>query len=360
MKYRRIRSLTGLLALYLSLSLLLSACGSGGGQSSTSEDPYTPLFRFRIAEGTAGETLLFCLPASEGFFYLHPGEESGFVGGFVSPKRSVSAEAILNSTSPLGFATLRETGRDTASLLSGAGLSQILLKEKGETLPYPDLEGVRFENAVFFDDLSIVAETDDLLLLLPVDFAETYVLAQKALLSDFARLLCVTGGKSRLWYATADESGAYTGIAFFEYGKNTPLGQKKFSFDSVTLIGDHGLLFTRKGENGETEYRYLDPESGFERVLSVKGDFTGAVCDLAGDRLVLCRSEEKSGEILLLDFKTGEKKGTHTIAYGNPAPSLALSLDGKTLLFAVGMGSDAILATLDLDHYFSPINSKKM
>lgn len=334
--------------LMLCTALSLVACTSGEQEPIEPEELFSPLFRFTVSEGKSGETRLYYLPKSEGFLYLHPGEEGGITGGFVSPSRSISSEAMFKSDASLGSLLVWEDSKDRAHLLTDRELFTLLLKENGAhrtALPEDFLP----HNPVSLDKLSFINERDGLLLIHPVDFKETYVLAQSARLPDFAGLILPSDSGKKLWYARSD-GDAYKGIGFFDYGSNTPLGNEDFPFDSFQRIGKTAVLFTRVLEDGAL-YLYRDLESGETRSVVSDTVFKGVTCDVAGKLLCGSVSEGEGGAVHVLDLETGKEKGKYTIDYGSPAKSLAISNDAKTLLIAVGKDSDEVLGTLDLTKF---------
>ncbi len=335
--------------LMLCTTLFLFACGGEPKEAAPTGELFSPLFRFTVSEGKSGETRLYYLPKSEGFLYLHPGEEGGITGGFVSPGRSISSEAIFKSDASLANLLVWEDAKDRAHLLTDKELFTLLLKENGAhrtALP----ENFTPQNPVSLDTLSFVNEKEELLLIHPVDFKETYVLAQSARLPDFAGLILPSDGGKKLWYARSD-GNSYKGIGFFDYGSNIPLGNEDFPFDSFRRIGGTAVLFTRILEDGGALYLYRDLDSGATRSVVSDTVFEGVICDPAGKLLCGTAKTEKGGAIHVLDLEKGTKKGEYSIDYGSPAPDLAISADARTLLIAVGKGSDEILGTLDLTKF---------
>ncbi|MBR7165423.1 MAG: hypothetical protein IKD18_04000 [Clostridia bacterium] len=339
-----------ILAFCLCLICLVSlgSCGKeeekGGKQSA-----FTPLFRFMVAEGRGRETRLISLPDSDGFFYLHPNPDGAFTGGFVSPKRSVAAEGFVTLENA-DFCAVSETERDRATLVSPDGITHLLLKEGGaETKPFGDTKA-DFSQGLFFDDFTLLGAADHLLVLCPVDLSQTYVLADTTRLPDFAAPLAVTHTKTRIWYARG-AAGDYTGIAFFEYGKNVPLGSENFPFHAFQPIGNNAVLFTRNLPDGGAMYLYRNLETDDVATLTVDKPFHAVTCDPAGTTLCGTLAGSDHGSVEIYDLKSGKKRGTYSSGAGVPADSLAISPDGKTLLFSMSMGGDAVLATLDLTQY---------
>ncbi|MBR5295126.1 MAG: hypothetical protein IKU24_00885 [Clostridia bacterium] len=336
------------LILALSCLAFLFSCSETRSANSTNE-AFSPLFRFTVKEGTSDETRLFYLEESEGFLYLHHGEE-GLTGGFVSPKRSLSAESLFHISGDLSSVSVWEKEKDFAVLLSSEKLYITKLNEKG-ILETPLPEGFSADGVFPLDPLSFAAKKDSLLLVHPIDLKETYVLADTSLLTDFSHLITTSGEGKFLWYAKQDEGGNYTGIAAFEYGKNIPLGEEKFSFDSVLSLGDGALLFTRKLQDGKSLYTYrnLNTKEAYSKTTSIL--FEGVIASETGE--ILCGSEtvDQGGKIHVIDLKKGREKGSYPVEYGKIAPSLAVDKKGETLLFAVGQGSDEILGTLDLKRF---------
>lgn len=336
--------------LLLSLALSTAACGTEKEMNpAETGELFSPLFRFTVSEGKAAQTRVIYLPESDGFLYLHPDEEGGVKGGFVSPSRSVSSEAMFKTASSASELLVWEDEKDRAHLLTDKELFTLLLKENGtHRAPLPS-DLVPF-GAIAYNDLSFINEKDGLLLLHPVDLKETYVLADSGRLPDFAGLILPSDNGKKLWYAKGDGS-SYTGIGFFEYGSNTPLGSESFSFDSYRRVGESAVLFTRILEDGGAHYLYRDLESDATASLVSDVVFEGVSCDAAGTVLCGSTSSDNGGKIYVFDFKTGAKKGEYSIDFGSPAPSHAVDADGKTLLIAIGKGRDEILGTLDLTKF---------
>ena len=345
---KRTKTIFSIFFLFLCLSLLAS-CGADSKKEQNSE-LFSPLFRFTVKEGESDKTRLFYMPESEGFLYLHPSEKGGFTGGFVSPERSLSAEGLIQSEGDISSLTVWERGEDQGILLGEKSLLITLLNEKGlHETPLPDAFST--EGAFPLDSLSFVTKKDNLLLVHPIDLKETFVLADTALLPDFAHLVATSGDGRYLWYAKADAEGNYTGIAFFEYGKNIPLGDQNFPFDKVQRVGEDALLFSRNLEDGKTLYIYRDLSENEVRGFTSDKAFEGVICDEDGEILCGTSVEGEGGSVTVIDLKKGREKGVYTIDYGTPAPSLAIDEDGETLLLAVGKKGDEILGTLDLKRF---------
>ena len=208
-------------------------------------------------------------------------------------------------------------------------------------------ENISFENALFYDSLTLLAETEDLLLLCPVDFKETFVLAKKADLPQFSRLLAVTDGGQKIWYAKKD-GDSYGGIACFQYGKSTPLQEEALAFDSFQAVSETAILFTHNLPDGGVLYLFRDLEQNTYSSLTVDQPFDGVTCDPAGKTLCGTRSADGKGSVFVYDLLSGKEVGSWTPEHGIPAPSMAISSDATTLLVAVGMDSDEVLGTLSL------------
>lgn len=333
----------------LALTLVLAGCGGNQKNTEKDDEAFTPLFRLAL-KGEAEETRLSYLPKSRGFVYLTPGGEGGYSVGFVSPSRSVSSEGIITATEPATFFQVKETQEDRALILTPQGLSLCLLKEnRATTTALP--EGIDLSGALFFDSLSLLCETEDLVLLCPVDFSQKYVLAQKANFPDFDSLLAVTGNGQRIWYTLRGEGDAFGGIAFFEYGKSIPLGREEFSFHRVQSLGDGKVLFIRDLEDGKELYFYRDLESG--TTLSLPPDVSLEKVTCNADGTVLCGSErgEKGAVIHIFDLETGKEVGTFHSAMGKDGVSLCLSRDGSTLLLGLRTGQEEVIGSLDVAQY---------
>ncbi|MBQ3074571.1 MAG: hypothetical protein IJC26_00755 [Clostridia bacterium] len=340
------------ICILLLFCIAFSFCSCAKEEASPAQtgDVFSPLFRFTVSEGKSGETRLFYLPESDGFLYLHPGEEGGITGGFVSPERSISSEALFKSEASLSEILVWEDARDRAHVLTEDELFTVLLKENGaHRTPLP--EDLSLKHPTPLNTLSFINEKDSLLLIHPVDFKETYVLADSSRLPDFATLLLPAENEKKLWYARSDGAGAYKGIGFFEYGSNLPLGNEDFPFDSFQPIGSSSVLFTRILEDGGALYLYRDLESGETRSLVADTVFQGVTCDPKGITLCGTTVSGEGGKIHVFDLKKGTQKGEYAIDYGAPAPSLAITSDASSLLIAVGKGSDEILGTLDLTKF---------
>lgn len=345
---KRTKKIFSFLFVFLCLSLLVS-CGTERKKEQNNE-LFSPLFRFTVKEGESDKTRLFYMPESEGFLYLHPSADGGFTGGFVSPERSLSAEGLLKGEGDLSGLTVWERGKDQGILLSEKSLMITLFNEKGiHETPFP--EGFSAEDVFPLDPLSFVAKKDNLLLVHPIDLKEAYVLADISLLPDFSHLIATSHEGRYLWYAKADKDGNYTGIAFFEYGKNIPLGDQNFPFDKVQSVGEDSLLFTRNLEDGKALYLYRDLAENETYSFTADKAFEGVICDEDGEILCGTRTAGDGGSVTVIDLEKGREKGTYTIEYGAPAPSLAMDEDGETLLLAVGKGGDEILGTLDLKQF---------
>ncbi len=330
---------------------LLSGCSGEKAPVSVGSEAFTPLFRFTVSQGKGQETQLYSLPRSQGFLYLHPAAEGGFKGGFVSPERSISSESLLEGKGELSFFRAMESDVDRAMFLSGDGLTHALLKENGaKTTAFP--EGTDFSGGLFYDSLSVIGKKDSLLLLFPVDFSETYVLADTKLLPDFDSLLAVTHNGKRIWYTTKDAHGKGSGIAFFEYGSTTPLGAEKCPFDKALAIGNTGVLFTRTLEDGGALYLFRDLETGKAASLTTEKPLDGVICDPEGKVLCGTMAKDVGGTVEVFHLEKGEKVASYTISQGTPCPSLAVDEKGETLLFGVSTGTDQVLGTLDLTQYF--------
>lgn len=329
--------------------LTFFSCGKQEEAPGETGELFSPLFRFTVSEGKASETRLFYLPKSEGFLYLHPDSEGGIKGGFVSPERSISSEAMFQSKASLSTVSVWEDAKDRAHLLTDKELFTLLLKENGaHRTPLP--EDFSLQNPVPLNSLSFINEKEELLLIHPVDFKETYVLAQSARLPDFGGVMLASDGGKKIWYARKD-GDSYKGIGFFEYGSNLPLGNEDFAFDAFQRVGESALLFTRILEDGGALYLYRDLESGESRSLVSDRVFEGVICDPKGSILCGTSSSGEGGKIHVLDLQKGVEKGVYSIDYGTPAPSLAITSDASALLIAVGKGSDEILGILDLTRF---------
>ena len=335
--------------LLLCITLTFFACAKEEAVSEGDGEIYSPLFRFTVSEGKSDQTRLFYLPKSNGFLYVHPNESGGITGGFVSPDRSVSSESMFQSEASLTSLLVWEDAKDRAHLLTDKELFTLLLKENGAhrtDLP----EDFSAQNPTALNTLSFINEKEELLLIHPVDFKETYVLAQSARLPDFGGVILASDNGKKIWYARS-EGDAFKGIGFFEYGDNLPLGNEDFAFDSYQKIGETAVLFTRALEDGGVLYLYRDLESGETRSIVSDTVFEGVICDPDGTILCGTTTADEGGTIHVLDLQKGTKKGEYSIDYGTPAPSLAISSDAKTLLIAVGKGRDEILGTLDLNQF---------
>lgn len=335
------------LAICLLFSLFLSCEKEPEKEALT--DPFTPLFRFAVEEKKSGGTRLFYLKESDGFFYLHPQKGGGFAGGFVSPNRSLSSEKILSAEGEIDSVLVWEKEPDKAYVLADSGLYFTLLKENGSQRIESE-EEISLQNAFAFNSLSFLVQKENLLLLCPVDLSESYVLANTALLPDFAAVLATSKNEKTVFYAR-EKDGQYIGTASFEYGKNEAQNKEDFEFDSFLRVGKNAVLFTSLPEDGGAVFRYRNLETGENRVLIADTVFDGVICDENG--LIFCgvKADSSGGEVFIFDLKSGEELGRYPIQFGIPAKSLAVSADAKTLLLSVGKGSDEILGTLDLTSF---------
>lgn len=338
---------TAIFVLLLLVSILVSGCGEEPSRETHTELEFTPLLRIATEDGAAKETRIFYLEESMGFFYVHP-DGDGFSAGFVSPHRSISAERILQGEGKVGTLSVREEAKDRIFVLTDRGAYTLILD--GATAdstfsPYP--EKAAAETYGFFDDLTIYAEAEELLLLVPVNMSETYVLAKKSLLPDFGKILTVSDNGKKIWYTRA-QNGENCGIAFFEYGKNTPLGNENLMFDSARALSDGKVLFTRALADGGCFYLYRDLESG--AVGSVTSDvvYDEVTATPDGKLLAGVKIEEGKGFADVFDLESGKKKATLPIEFGTPTAALTLSFDGGKLALAVGSGEEMILGTAEI------------
>jgi len=333
--------------LLLVLTLMPVGCGEETNGEKNTELEFTPLLRIATEEGAAKETRLFYLKESVGFFYVHP-DEGGFSAGFVSPHRSISAERILKGEGSVKTLSVREEAKDRIFVLTEKGAYTLVLDgatADSSFAPYPPKAAA--EEYGFFDDLTVYAEAEELLLLVPVNMSETYVLAQKNLLPDFSSVLTVSDNGKKIWYTRAKD-GENLGIAFFEYGKNTPLGNENFIFDSAEALGDGKVLFTRSLESGGAFYLYRDLESGLATNVTADTVYDRVTATPDGKLLAGVKAEDGKGTVDIFDLEKGEKKGTLSIPFGTPTTAIAFSSDGGKLSLAVGSGEEMILGTVDM------------
>lgn len=338
------------LFLVLSLSLLLfpAACGEESEISINETLELSPLIQLSVEEGASDGARLFYLEKSVGVLYLHP-DEGGFNVGFVSSHRSISAEQILHGEGAVSAVSVREEAKDRIFISVEKGVYTLIMD--GNTAdssftPYP--EKAAAERYGFFDDLTVYAEAKELLLLLPVNMSETYVLANRELLIDFASVLTVSDNGKKIWY-TRSENGEYTGIAFFEYGKNTTLGNENFGFDSARAVGDGKVLFTRKTEDGACLYLYRDLENAtaFSVMSETLYDEVSITPD--GSLLVGVKAKDGKGVVDIFQTESGKKTGSLPIEFGTPCPAVCLQSDGGKIFLAVGSGTDLVLGEIKLN-----------
>lgn len=335
------------LVLILLISLMPIGCGEETNSEKNTELEFTPLLRIATADGAAEETRIFYLKESIGFFYVHP-DEGGFSAGFVSPHRSISAERILQGEGSVQTLSVREEAKDRIFVLTEKGAYTLVLDgatADSSFLPYPQKAAA--ESYGFFDDLTVYAEAEELVLLLPVNMSEIYVLAQKDRLPDFSSVLAVSDNGKKIWYTRAKD-GENLGIAFFEYGENTPLGNENFSFDSAELLCDGKVLFTRLLEDGGALYLYRDLESGVAASVTSDAVYDRVTATPDGKLLAGVKAEDGKGLVDIFDPESGKKKATLPIPFGTPTTAIAFSSDGGKLSLAVGSGEEMILGTVDM------------
>ncbi len=334
------------LVLLLVLSLMPMGCGEESGSGKTAELEFSPLLRIATEESAAKDTRLFYLKESVGFFYVHP-DGDGFSAGFVSPHRSISAERILQGEGSVETLSVREEAKDRIFVLTDAGAYTMVLDgatADSSFTPYPPKAAA--EEYGFFDSLTVFAEAEELLLLVPVNMSEIYVLAQKALLTDFDSVLTVSDNGKKIWYTRA-ENGENAGIAFFEYGKNTPLGSENFGFDSARAVGDGKVIFTRALDDGGCLYLYRDLESAAAASVTSEVVYDEVCATPDGKLLAGMKRESGKGYVDIFDLQSGKKKATLPVPFGTPA-AIALSSDGGKLSLAVEGGEEMILGTVDM------------
>lgn len=334
------------LVLLLVLSLMPTGCGEEDPSEKTAELEFSPLLRIATEEGAAKETRLFYLKESVGFFYVHP-DGDGFSAGFVSPHRSISAERILSGEGSVETLSVREEAKDRIFVLTDAGAYTLVLDgatADSSFAPYPQKAAA--EEYGFFDSLTVFAEAEELILLVPVNMAETYVLAQKSLLPDFSDVLTVSDNGKKIWYTRA-ENGENLGIAFFEYGKNTPLGNENFAFDSACALADGKVLFTRALADGGCLYLYRDLEGGVAASVTSDTVYDRVTATPDGKLFAGVKAEEGKGFVDIFDLESGKKKATLPIPFGTP-DAIAFSADGGKLSLTVGSGEEMILGAVDM------------
>lgn len=331
----------------LCVSLMFCGCTSGeNGNTSTAESEFSPILRISVEDGAAASARLFYLPLSQGVLYLHPDGE-GFSAGFVSTHRSISAEKILKGEGSVAAVTVSEEAKDRIFLAAETGVYTLIMDGKtadSSFTAYP--EKGKAERYGFFDELTLYGEAEELLLLLPVNLSETYVLAQKKLLTDLDSVLTATADGRRIWY-TRSSGGENLGIAFFEYGKNTPLGTENFSFDGATAIAPGKVLFTRSLEDGGSLYIFRDLESAVAKSVTTDSAYDAVSVTPDGTRLAALKRGEGKGSLDVFSLDQGEKLLSLEIPFGEPQ-ALALSHDGGKVFLAVGSGTDIILGSVDL------------
>lgn len=332
------------LCLVVFLMLSLAACGDGeavtgeSGPSAAAE----PLFRMALPEGGGDALEAVYLPLSDGFLYVHPSDQ-GFSAGFVSPTRSVSAERILTAAGAPASVRVMETERDRALLFTETEAYLLFLKEGSATkLERPEAD---LTDGVIHPALSMIGERGSLLVLLPADLKETLVLADTAELPDFSRVLGVSKDGRRIWYAT-EQDGAFTGMAYFEYGKTQPERTVPFVYDRVTPLGGTAFLFESRPDDGSAVYLYRDPEEGITRSFSAKTPFDDVAVSADGTLLCGTRRVGEGGTVTVYSMETGAELTRFDSDYGHPAASPAFSADGTTLFFAVTKDTDTLFATL--------------
>ena len=302
-----------------------------------------PLFRISAVGGTGDRARLWYLPQSNGFLYLHP-TETGFSGGFVSPLRSLSAEGIIDAAGDLEEVIVWETARDRAAIVTPDFAALTLLKEgSSQITPMPEKFGVE---AVYpFDTTSFLAKSKHLLLKIPVTLENAFVLADTDLLDGFAAPIGTADGTDKIYYATGKE-GAFDGTAFFEYGKNLPLGKESFSFTSVKSLAG-GAVLLQKDEADKTVCRFFDPAQDLRRDMTVDGVPKGAAASPSGTLLCTLEKGDGGDAFAVYNMETNKKIAVLPLPGATAVPSFALS--ERTLFFAVTSGDELIFYTADLE-----------
>ncbi len=335
------------LVLLLLVSLMPIGCGEEDQNEKTKELEFTPLLQIATDEGAAKNARLFYLEQSLGVLYIHPDGE-GFSAGFVSPHRSISAERILKGEGNIKNISVCEEAKDRIFVLTEKGAYTLILDgvtADSSFTPYP--EKAAAESYGFFDELTVCAEAEELLLLVPVNMSEIYVLAQKKLLPDFDFVLSVSDQGKKIWY-TRSADGENLGIAFFEYGKNTPLGNENFGFDSAKAVGEGKILFTRKLEDGGCLYLYRDLEGGTAASVTAEFCYDEITATADGSVFAGVKAEDGKGYVDIFDGKSGKKEATLPLEFGTPVATLALQSDGGKLFLLVGSGEEMILGEVNL------------
>lgn len=331
--------------LLLIFSLALFSCGVTP-PTTTKDDPFlSPLFRFQVAYDRSRETRIQYLPLSDGFFYCHP-SESGSVCGFVSPTRSLSSEALLEFPDKPSSLSLIETSEDHALIFTEEKAYLLNLKGGG-TEEFPLHKNVDYSRVLPYRSLHFLAETKDLIVLQSFAMEEPKVLAEKADLPGFSRLLTTSDDGRLIWYATADENG-FNGIGCFEYGSSSPLKTESFPYQNVQTVAEGKLLFTRILEDGSALYLFRDTDQASASSLSFAVPADSVTADPSGCFLAMTSSQGDGGTVSVWRFTDQAQVFIHPSEYGNPSPELAFDKDGKTLLVAIGKGKDELIGTFTL------------
>ena len=318
------------------LLLTLSSCAEKTDAPATLTAK--PLFRLTLPQGAGEKMRTWFFPQSSGFLYLHPTED-GFSGGFVSPLRSISSEAIIDGTGDLKDVVAWETASDRAIIASPDFLAPTLLNEGSSSVSeLPERFGV--EEVYPFDATSFLAKHGSLLLKIPANLEDAFVLADTGALPDFVKPVAISDGGKKIYYATGKD-GAFDGIAFFEYGKNLPLGTQSFSFDAVQTLPGGAILM-----QNDTSFTFLDPESDLRRDIRLTGAVRGATASPSGALLVTLEHTDAGDSFSVYDFATGAQRATIPLPDAVACPQFSLS--ERTLFFAVDTGDGLIFHTADL------------
>lgn len=321
------------------LLLLLTACSEPAATEQGDNGVFQPLFLIQGEKQDAAAATLFPLNRSNGFFYLHPKNDS-LSAGFVSPARSLSCEEILSD----GKGTIllcREWEKDRVFLLTDQLLYLIFTEGGASETPLP--ENFDPASAAFCGETGLLSVLDGRILLWDMALTDPRVAGTVADLPNFDRLLGASDDGKTVYYTRRDETGGL-GIGAFPLGKSREATVENFRFDSVETGTDGTFLFRRALPDGGELVLYRDLDEGISRHVAPTRTYLTWAVSQGGTHFCGLR---KTGETYTIEYWDGVK-GTLLSSFSPEGVPTAISLspDGKTVLITLEAAAGIAFATL--------------
>lgn len=264
----------------------------------------------------------------KGFLVLSPGERESVCSWF-SPEEKKLAENVFTCPGLCDSLLVCETEPGKAVVAANSSVFYTAFEENA-AVEYALGEGV-FAAGALYRRSAFLCRKSDLLLLVPLDLSETFVLQDVRNLPDFAALLFTSPDGKSVWYATG-EKGAYTGVAGFQYGSTALLQGQKIAFFDWKTYGKTDLVLAKNEEKG-TDFIVFSPENG--EVLTVFYPKTSADFAVCREKSLLAVSAAGENRIDFYSLDSGEAIASLELAENCRAASLAFSESGDTLAFAL-------------------------